>query len=194
MNDFTGVQITETRLGDARGVVEGPTLTNMKPHLSTTDEFVYSFDIRLKGEPSKARSAAWALIPPLIDSLPEALKEGMNAGYLMMSSAIQNANAEKKELAERHNAVYIEQQKWEKLNVDLEAKIAESKAEAQKLARIKKDWKLRLEASITRRVESRRCNAVIEANRLRRELAVIKREHAQLKNALAVVGSALFKE
>lgn len=169
----------------------------MRPHPGTTDEFIYSFDIRFKGNPANATVAAWNTIPGIMEQLPAGLADAMVGGYKALLSEIAQQEAAKKLLQERERDVREENRRLmeavdaqEKLNEDLRAKIAEAEAERGRLASIRKDWKLRINNLVAQRVEARRCDAVVEANRLRRTLSKVEGELKALKSALAVVGEA----
>lgn len=192
------VKIVETRSGGPKsGIVEGPTLREMRPYVGSTDEFVYTFDFRYKGNPANATNGAWDTIPEMLQQLPEGLADGMTAGYQKLLGAINEQKAATKALRDREEAVKAENRRLmeavdeaEKLNEDLRTKIAEAEAERGRLASIKKDWKLRIDHLVAQRVEARRCDSVVEANRLRRSLAKVEGELKALKSALAVVGAA----
>ena len=193
------VRIVETRSGGPKsGIVEGPTLREMRPYVGATDEFVYSFDFRYKGNPTNATSAAWESIPSMLEGLPEGLADGMVAGYRQLLGMVKEAESAKKQANNQAEGLRQERLLLQQATDDLEAKgrllqqeIDKTKAERGRLASIKKDWKLRIDHLVAQRVESRRCDSVVEANRLRRSLAKVEGELKALKSALAVVGAAL---
>lgn len=198
MGEGVEIKIIETRVGGPEsGIVEGPTLRGMKPHPGTTDEFIYSFDIRYKGNPAKATTAAWKRVPDMLDQLPEGLADGVTGGYKKLLGDLADCAKAAKALKEREDEVAKENRRLmeavdaqEKLNKALQDKIDDAEAERGRLESIKKDWRLRIDALVAQKVESRRCDAVIEAVRLRRDLAKAKGELKALKSAMSIVGRA----